>query len=89
MEYIEIQTPVGTKLVVIGKNKTAVYHLVEGGQYINESQAALPDGQKIEYEDGSKLIHSGDYLLIRHWPLPNHTVVDRVAFRWKELKVKL
>lgn len=80
---IELQTPIGTKLVIFKENGNQImYNLIEGRMPLTQYQLDLPDGQMFLWEDGSKLIHYKDYGLLRNYTKPSGEKVDRIAFRW-------
>lgn len=84
MQFIEI--PSIHSLVIVKNDDTkAVYALYENKEKVTEQQYNLPEGRSIHYSDGSKLIHAGDYALMRNWRLPDGRLVDKVALRWENL----
>lgn len=58
--------------------------------YANEAQFSLPYGQKLEYPDGSKFIHTGEcnkhYALLRNWKDEGKQLYDRIAIPWNNLR---
>ena len=80
--FIEIQN----SLVVVKNDNTKVlYTLYENREKVNEQQFNLPEGKLLRYSDGATMYHKNEYCLLRNWTLPDGSVVDRIALRWKNL----
>lgn len=73
-------------LTICSNNRIVNYKILNQILPVNEQQFNLPDGKKIEYDDGSKIIHAGDWCLLRHVE-DNGNPVDRVAIHWNNLRV--
>lgn len=84
MKFIEIPQ-LRTLLIISDTNREITYMLSEDKEQVNQQQFNLPEGSNITYNDGSKILHCGNYALLRHWTLPNGKVIDRVALRWNNL----
>lgn len=81
----------GDVLIVTKTNGSkVVYILFKDIVDVNEQQFSLPYGQKIEYPDGSKFIHAGEfnkhYALIRNWKVEGQQLPDRIAIPWNNLR---
>lgn len=72
-------------LTIYTGKRIVLYKIFNQTLLVNEQQFNLPDGQKLEYEDGSKIIHAGDWCLLRHVEDNNGNPADRVAIRWNNL----
>lgn len=66
------------------------YILLNGIFNVSERQFILPLGQKLEYPDGSKFLHAGDfnkeYALIRNWKVEGQPLPDKIAIPWNNLR---
>lgn len=72
-------------LTIVTATKRVVYSIFDELIKANEQQFNLPDGQKIIYPDGSMILHSGEYALIRNWKTPKGEILDRIAIPWCNL----
>lgn len=84
MQFVEIPS-IHTLVIIKSDNTKVSYVLFEHKENVTEQQFNLPEGRMIIYADGSKLLHCGDYALMRNWRLPDGRVVDRCALRWENL----
>lgn len=81
----------GDVLIVTKTNGSkVVYILLKDIFDVSERQLSLPYGQKLEYPDGSKFMHAGEfnkhYALIRNWKVKGQQLPSRIAIPWNNLR---